>query len=296
MLIRPSVRLGVLPPARPLIDRFRLAAAVGFEGIELEAGSGPAAAISEAADRAGLAVHSVHCLAHYACPLSSPDPAVRSAGVDATVNAIHYARALGADTLLLIPGVVSADASYGEVFSRSQEVIGRDLLPVAAGEGIVLAVENVWNGFLLSPFDYARYIDEFASPWLRAYLDVGNIIFGRPEGWIDILGRRICKLHLKDSYFRHDAGRFGPAKIGEGDIDWTKVRAALGRIGFEGWGVLAEPELAQRGIARRVHGRIMRRRSGAPAIPSAALGVVQDRLTRRLLEDVMRRFRSHIVG
>ena len=293
MLIRPSIRLSVLPTARPLLERFELAADAGFEGIEVEARSGPAEAIKDAADRTGMVVHSVHCLANYALPLSSSDPSILAAGIEATIGAIRLAQRLGAGTLLLIPGVVTRDTTYGEVNARSLEVIGRDILPVAEDHGIVIAIENVWNGFLLSPIDFARYIDDFQSLWVRAYLDVGNIIFGRPEGWIELLGRRICKLHLKDLSFR--AGRLRPAKIGAGDIEWAKVRAALDRIGYDGWGVLAEPDQAQTAFRRQLY-RLAYSRRVARSIPAIgrAFGPIQTRLVRHLLKDVMGRFRRHI--
>jgi L-ribulose-5-phosphate 3-epimerase len=277
-----------LPNARPFRDRLRLAAEAGFEGVEVEVGDGPAAEIREAADQAGIVVHSVHCAANYRQPLSSGDPATRAAGVRATIAAIEAARILGADTMLLIPGTVDDDAGYGDVYARSQEVIRREILPAAAQHGITLGIENVWNGFLLSPLDFARYVEAFDSPFARAYLDVGNIIFGRPEGWIEILGPLIARLHLKDFRFDADRGRFGIAKIGEGSIVWPRVRAALERIGFSGWGVLAEAQRAQGPIARRV----FHRTSLAPSNP--AVRAAQTYLSRRLLADVMARFRRHI--
>jgi L-ribulose-5-phosphate 3-epimerase len=284
--------MAALPNARPFHDRFRLAVEAGFEGVEVEVGDGPALEIGEAAERAGIVVHSVHCAANYTHPLSSGDRATRAAGIKAVIAAIEAARILGADTLLLIPGTVDDATSYGEVYARSQEVIRREILPAAEQCGIVLGIENVWNGFLLSPLDVARYVDAFESPSVRAYLDVGNIVFGRPEGWIDIIGGRIAKLHLKDFRFDAGRGRFGPARIGEGSIDWPRVRAALERIGFSGWGVLAEAERVQGPVARRIFqraGRVARRLG-----PNRAVGATQTFLSRRLLADVMERFRRHI--
>jgi hexulose-6-phosphate isomerase len=286
--IRPSIRMAALPNARPFYDRLRLAAEAGFEGVEVEVSGGAAGEIREAADRAGIVVHSVHCQANYSQPLSSGDPATRAAGIEATIGAIEAARILGADTMLLIPGKVDDETSYGEVYARSQEVIRREILPVAERCGIVLGIENVWNGFLLSPIDFARYVEAFESPFVRAYLDVGNIVFGRAEGWIDILGPLIAKLHLKDFRFDAERGRFGIARIGEGSIDWPRVRAALERIGYSGWAVLAEAERVQGRVARRVFQRARR------ASPNPAVGAVQTYLSGRLLADVMARFRRHI--
>ena len=63
---------------------------------------------------------------------------------------------------------------------------------------MVVALEEVWNKFLLSPFEVARYVDEFQSPWAKAYFDVGNVVFyGFPQDWIRTLGSRIVRLHIK---------------------------------------------------------------------------------------------------
>ncbi|HYN46971.1 MAG TPA: TIM barrel protein, partial [Allosphingosinicella sp.] len=168
----------------------------------------------------------------------------------------------------------------------------------AIEKNIVLGIENVWNGFLLSPIDYVRYIDGFESPFARPYLDVGNIIFGRPQDWIDLAGPAIVKLHLKDFAFQGGgiSGRHGLTRIGEGSISWAEVRAALDRIGFSGWGTLAEPEVIPgRAVSRAYH---FARRAAEELAPlpgaTALLRPVQTALARRLLRDVMRRFRRYI--
>lgn len=292
MHIRPSVRLTALPEALPFEERFALARAAGFEGVELEAGAGPAAEIRAAADSAGIIVHSVHCTANYRLPLSSGDPAERDAGIAATLAAIEAAAIMGADTVLLIPGMVNAETSYSDAYRRSREVIGRDILPAAERHKITLAIENVWSGFLLSPMEFARFIDSFGSPFVRLYLDVGNIIFGHPEGWIDIAGERIVKLHLKDFRFEGDLGYFGSRRVGEGDIHWRKVRDALQRIDFAGWAVLAEIEKLQPRAARQAFkaARLFSSQLG----PNPLCGFVETQISRRLIADAMRRFQRYV--
>jgi len=72
---------------------------------------------------------------------------------------------------------------------------------------VTLALEEVWNKFLLSPLEFARYIDEYNSPHIRAYFDVGNVVlYGYPQDWIRTLGKRIVKLHIKDFSFKHQPG------------------------------------------------------------------------------------------
>ena len=101
---------------------------------------------------------------------------------------------------------------------------------------MIVAVEEVWNKFLLSPLEFARYVDEFDSPWLKAYFDVGNVVFyGYPQDWIRTLGQRIVNVHLKDFKLDRPGGHFHWKNLGEGDIDWVEVRKALGEIGYDGY-------------------------------------------------------------
>ncbi|HNT88983.1 MAG TPA: sugar phosphate isomerase/epimerase family protein, partial [Candidatus Hydrogenedentes bacterium] len=141
---------------------------------------------------------------------------------------------------------------YGEAWERSQENI-RELLPVAEELGVVIAVENVWNKFLLSPLEFARYVDEFESPWLQAYFDVGNVvIFGYPQDWIRTLGPRIRRLHIKD--FKRDGYQWSKLPY-EGDVDWPEVRKAIDEIGYDGWGTEEFPggdEAHLRELSRRM--------------------------------------------
>ncbi len=114
-----------------------------------------------------------------------------------------------------------------EAWSRSVPVIRDQLIPIASGFRVQIGIEEVWNKFLLSPLEFNRYVDEFQSPTVKAYFDVGNVVFyGYPQDWIRTLGRRIARLHLKDFKVDRDAGTFEWKNLGEGDIDWVEVRKA----------------------------------------------------------------------
>lgn len=291
MRVRPSIRLAALPSALSYAERFRLAAEAGFEGVELEAGRDPPDAVRAAADLAGIVVHSVHSYRNWSHPLTSADPQVASEGLRHSLAALDEAKALGASIFQLIPGRTTGEVGYRDAYERSREVIRTELLPVAAELGIVLGIENVWNGFLLGPVEYADYCDSFDSPWVRPYLDVGNAVFGRPEDWIDLCGPRLVALHLKD--FRLDTRgdmhlRFDHVRVGEGMVDWPAVRGALERIGFDGWGVSAQAEHFQGRVASSA--RLWAHR--ARRLPMA--GAAQAFLARRLLGDVIGRHRRFL--
>ena len=111
--------------------------------------------------------------------------------------------------------------------------LGCELIPMAAEMKVVISIEEVWNKFLLSPLEFANYVDEFKSPWVKAWFDVGNVLlFGYPQDWIRTLGKRIDKLHLKD--FKRRQSSYEWVNLGEGDVDWPAVRGALVEIGFSG--------------------------------------------------------------
>jgi hexulose-6-phosphate isomerase len=173
---------------------------------------------------------------HWRFPLSSSDPEVVTKSVQGMETSLRNAALWGADAVLLVPAVVDAKTSYRDAWTRSQKVIRERLLPMARDLKIIIAVEEVWNKFLLSPIEFARYVDDFESPLLRAYFDVGNVVFyGFPQDWIRTLGSRIVKVHIKDFRLDRQNGRFTWENIGQGDIDWPEVRKALAEVGYTGY-------------------------------------------------------------
>jgi L-ribulose-5-phosphate 3-epimerase len=164
---------------------------------------------------------------------SASDRSFGKKGMEGMETSLRNAHLWGADTVLLVPAVVSPKVSYfDDAWTRSQQQI-RKLLPLAEELKVVIAIEEVWNKFLVSPVDFARYVDGFASPWVRAYLDVGNMVFyGYPQDWIRVMGKRIVKLHIKD--FRFRKGQTEWVALRDGDIDWMEIYNALADIGYRG--------------------------------------------------------------
>jgi hexulose-6-phosphate isomerase len=237
-----AVKLGMVDLPGSYTERFKRLKELGFDGIEVESPSKLGTdEIRAACEASGIVVHGVVDAVHWNQPLSDPDPAVRRAGVDALQAALHDAKELGASTVLLVPGVVRKEVSYAECWQRSSACI-RECLPVAQDCGVKIAIENVWNQFLLSPLEATRYLDQFDSAWIGAYFDVGNVVaFGWPEHWIESLGARILKVDVK-GYSRKKRNENGMWKgfdvgIGEGgdDCDWPIVMKALDAIGYDGW-------------------------------------------------------------
>jgi L-ribulose-5-phosphate 3-epimerase len=245
--IATAVEYSMLPETASVAERFQMGRDAGFERIECPTtpDQSQAESMKNAAEKTGLKIHSVMNMDHWKYPLSSPDPAVVQKSLAGIKTSLHNAHLWGATTVLIVPAVVDASTSYSTAYKRSQANI-RTLIPLAEELKVILAVEEVWNKFLLSPIEFARYIDEFHSPWVRAYFDVGNVVlYGYPQDWIRTLGTRIVKLHIKDFSFREDpvtkkhVAEWAP--LGEGDIDWKAIYVALQQIGFRGTATVELP-------------------------------------------------------
>jgi L-ribulose-5-phosphate 3-epimerase len=215
-----------------LLARFQLLKLAGFEGVELTSPNDlDVNDVLRARDQTGLTIHGVSGSRHWQDTLSDPDPKVAERGMAAIRQEFADCKAYGGTTVLVVPAVVNKKVGYRDAYQRSQKHI-RELIPDAEKHGIKIAIEEVWNKFLLSPVEFARYIDEFESPWVGAYFDVGNVVeFGYPEEWIRELGKRILKIHIKE-YKKEKRFNY---RLGEGEIDWVSVRTALRETGYTGW-------------------------------------------------------------
>lgn len=225
-------------PSLKLIDKFKLVKAAGFAGIEVT-GSMSQAEILAARDATGLIIPSVVVATHWTKPLSDPNPDARRIGLEGLQQALRDAKVYAADSVLLVPAVVTKEVSYADAYQRSIVEI-RKAIPLAESLGVAIAIENVWNRFLLSPLEAARYIDSFDTPAVKSHFDVGNVLkTGWPQHWIQTLGKRIVKVHVKE-YSRTLRDTRGPlagfeVDLLEGDNDWPTVMSAFDEIGYEGW-------------------------------------------------------------
>jgi len=238
--IRKAIMYATIQIDGSILQKFTAVKEAGFQGIE------PMSHMSQnetldAFASTGLKAASVCCSTHWKQPLSDPDTTVRKAGLDGLLQSLREAKAYGATSVLLVPAVVNKRTSYADAYARSQAEI-RKALPLAQELNVKIAIENVWNHFLLSPLEASRYVDELDSPAVGWHFDVGNVInYGFPEQWIRILGKRILKLHIKE-FSRAKRDKQGPyagfdVPFFGGDDDWPAVMTALDDVGYSGWGI-----------------------------------------------------------
>jgi hexulose-6-phosphate isomerase len=242
MAIKKSLKFGMVKEDLSVMDKFKLLKDLGFDGVELDSPNElDMKEVLAARDKTGLMIPGTINSYHWKYPLSDPDPKVREKCVESMKTALRDTKEYGGNTVLLVPGVVNDKVSYDEAYRRSQEEI-KKILPVAQETGVKIAIENVWNNFLISPMEAARYIDEFENEMIGWYFDVGNIVrYGWPEQWIKILGDRMLKMDVKE-YSRKKQSDEGiwagfDVEIGEGDCNWPAVMKALDEIDYKGgWG------------------------------------------------------------
>lgn len=144
------------------------------------------------------------------------------------------AKALGADGILVVPGGITADRSIKQAYENAFQTLSELKDEISSGD-IFVGLENVWNGFFISPTDMVAFIDKLDCRNIGAYFDVGNVmIFSFPEYWIEILDKRIGKIHVKD-FLRTgwNAGQF--VNLLEGNVNWKRVIPALKKAGYDGY-------------------------------------------------------------
>ena len=208
-----------------LTDAFKKLRTCGFEGIELNLlGNVSAENVDEwvaASQASGLIIDGTH----------GGRVGALEAGIDIT-------KKLGGDSMLVVlayPQEQSIEKTWKEAVASMKAATG-----YAEKQGIKILIENVWNTFLISAYDMARFIDEVGSPWVGVHLDIGNQMrWGVAEHWVEVLGKRSGKLDVKEYDLKVAVGE-GMRKafdtpLGEGSINWPAVRTELAKIDYRGW-------------------------------------------------------------
>lgn len=225
------------------------AASAGFSGIELTlAADGPlgfdtplqtCAGLARQAADLNLRVVSLASGEFWEANYAAPDELTRRRAADLTLHMLDRAVAFATDAILVVPAVVGAPdqppprVSYADALYRTFDAL-HSLRHEAESRGVTIAIENVWNRFLLSPCEAADLLDRINSPYVGWYFDTGNVMpLGCPEDWIATLGGRIRRVHVKD-YDLSQSWEAGLCPLGEGSVNWPQVLAELRRVGYKG--------------------------------------------------------------
>ncbi|WP_428940577.1 sugar phosphate isomerase/epimerase family protein [Fontivita pretiosa] len=130
-----------------------------------------------------------------------------------------------------------AEPEHAGVWKRTVEIF-RKVAPQAEKAGVILGVESNLDGD-----GYRRFLDDVGSPNVQAYYNPGRALEFKYDAYKDIrdLGKdRICALHLEQGSVPPETFE---RRLGDGLIDFRKLREALLEIGWGGWMSIARSRL-----------------------------------------------------
>ena len=227
-------------PVNDVLEKMKQVKEAGFAGVEPNSHMNQEEVIA-ALKETGLKAASVCCSTHWNLTLSHPSDDTRAKGLEGLLQSLRDAKAYGATSVLLVPGVVNNNVTYEQCFERSVEQI-KKAIPTAKECGVKIAIENVWNNFITKPQQADDFLKAINSEWVGWHFDIGNVgRYSPAEEWIPVIGKRILKLHIKE-YSRKKRDKEGPyagfnVPFNEGDNDWPTVMAAIDEVGYTGWGI-----------------------------------------------------------
>jgi len=241
--LRKAIMYSTIGVKGSVLEKFRAMKEAGFEGVE-PMGAMNREEVLAAFKETGLKAASVCDHLHWTKPLSAPDEATRKMGLDGLLQSLHDAHAYGAGSVLLVPGIAREGVSYDQCWERSIVEI-KKAIPVAKDLGVKISVENVGNNFITTPEQATAYLDAINSDWVGWHFDIGNVgsKYGPAERWIQVLGKRIVRIHVKDFTTKPAASgaRGERPKLLDGETNWTAVMNAFDRAGYQGWAISEQP-------------------------------------------------------
>jgi L-ribulose-5-phosphate 3-epimerase len=254
--MKKSINLWALPyPDRmTLVECLQLCKDAGFDAVEInydlesdvsvKASEADLEKISRTAREIGIEISGLCSFLFWPYSLTSNDVERRTKGRELAEKMVHAAAALGTKNLLVVPGAVyipwgpePTPVANNVCWDRATEAIAA-VIPHAEQTGISLNIENIFaNGFLLSPAEINRFVDQFETDAVGIHFDTGNIMqFQFPEHWIAQCGRRIRNVHLKE-YSKQAGTQFTLESFRpllDGTTNWPAVLDALEAVGYTG--------------------------------------------------------------
>jgi hexulose-6-phosphate isomerase len=226
-----------------VLQKFRAMKEAGFEGVE-PMGAMNRDEVLAAFKETGLQAASVCDHIHWVKPLSAPDEATRKLGLEGLLQSLRDAHAYGAGSVLLVPGIARDGVSYEQCWQRSIVEI-KKAIPVAKDLGVKISIENVGNNFITTPEQAMDFLDALNSEWVGWHFDIGNVgrNYGPAERWIQVLGKRIIRIHVKDfsTKPRVSGARGERPRLLDGETNWPAVMNALDGAGYQGWAISEQP-------------------------------------------------------
>jgi hexulose-6-phosphate isomerase len=267
IIMKKCINAWCFPGDLPLEGVFKMAKECRYDGVELNmneaaAGRGAESKIADIGDkiggplnsmaltlgmpekdlenikrmstRYGVAISSLSTGLFWKYPLTDNDTAIRDKGMRIVEEMLDVAAYLECGAILVVPGATTDRVSYKTAYERSLAAL-KKLRPYAERKKIDIGIENVWNKFLMSPLEMAEFVDKIGGEYVKAYFDAGNVLqFSYPEHWVEALGARITRVHIKD--FDVGVGNMtGFRNLLQGDMRWDVLMDALKKVEYKGY-------------------------------------------------------------
>lgn len=220
-----------------LEDSLAGAAAAGFKSIELTSVPGWTEHVRRNADAEELA-HVKDLLKKYgltAVSFAGHSDMASDAGVEEFRKALDIAHKLGIPYVTTSTGGHDASSS-GSLDEQREAFLARirPLCDEAAEKGITICLET-HGGLVANGAISAELIKLIDKPNIGINYDPGNVIFyGATDPTVDIKAAApyVKHMHAKDQIGGPGKWNFPPA--GTGEVDFSKIFAALDAVGFDG--------------------------------------------------------------
>jgi L-ribulose-5-phosphate 3-epimerase len=227
-------------PQMPYAEFFREAAAAGYEVVEIDmrqqgeltphTSETDLKQIAAQAKSAGVKIVSMCHLHVTGNLLDGGDP--QKLGIEESIAGLRAAKIMGIDCTLHTLGRQRPDLYYDDAYRNTVRAL-KQLAPVCRDLNVSLAYEFTWSGFLFSPMEIRRLLDEVNSPHIGFYFDPGNMaVFQYPHHWVRIIGHHIKRVHLKD--WKGNALNGGWPPLLKGTVDYAAMNRELRAIGYDG--------------------------------------------------------------
>ena len=238
--LKKAIMLGTLGIKGTLVEKMQAAQKAGYEGVEPHGGMNNQEVL-DALGTSGLKAASVCCHTHWKQTLTHNDEKMREEGLQGVLTTLRDAKAYGATSILVVPGVVSEEVPYDVAWERSVTEI-KKAVPLAKELGVHISIENVWNNFILSPIEAVKFLDDIGDPIVGWHFDIGNVLrYGWPEQWIKVLGKRINRIHVKEfdieKMKKEGLYKGFDCDLAEGSNNWPAIMKALDTAGYSGWAI-----------------------------------------------------------
>ena len=237
-----SMRYGAMNfPVNDVRQEIKQFAVLGFDFLELTLDPPRAHYSTIRADKGTILEELKHCGMGLVCHLptfvytADLTESIRQASLQEMIESLETANGLGAEKVVLHPGVISGMGAFVRDVSKRHALESLDSISQKAEAlGIVLCLENMFPRYLsfAEPEDFVPVFEQF--PNIKLTLDTGHANIGSTGGdriirFLKTFSHRLGHVHMSDNHGKRD----DHLPIGKGSVPFRRVIQTLKRIGYD---------------------------------------------------------------